>query len=94
MDACRNLEVIAMFERVNNYAQTKNVKIISRRSMDLFYLSAVILRGSLPYVSNTITFVRKNNGIEAIINMKSWPQHFDQIHPSSSPPSFLSLLHP
>ena len=74
IDACRNLEAIAMFERVNNYGQTGNVKVISRRLMDPFYLSAIILKGALPFTHDAIRFVRKKGKFEAVINMQYWPQ--------------------
>lgn len=28
-----------------------------------------------------------------LVPLPPWPQHFDQLHPSSSPPSFLFLTH-
>jgi hypothetical protein len=74
VEQCHTLELIAMLERVSNYGQTGNVKVIARRSMDQFYLSAVVLHGSLPYMSNAVKFVNKNNVVEVTIDMNPWPQ--------------------
>ncbi|KAI0683652.1 hypothetical protein BC835DRAFT_1310967 [Cytidiella melzeri] len=52
MKHCYLVEMTAMLERCANYGQTGNVRVITRTLMDYFGLSAVILRGSLPYLNN------------------------------------------
>lgn len=51
MQHCYIIEVTSMLERVLNYGSIDNVPVIG---MDIFYLSAVVLRGSLPWLSPAV----------------------------------------
>ncbi|KAI0693167.1 hypothetical protein BC835DRAFT_1416090 [Cytidiella melzeri] len=85
MKHCYLVEMTAMLERCANYGQTGNVRVITRTLMDYFGLSAVILRGSLPYLNNLVNFGIQDKRSVVVINLTQWPRDkFKQLLTSAS----------
>ncbi|KAI0682677.1 hypothetical protein BC835DRAFT_1424143 [Cytidiella melzeri] len=85
MKHCYLIEMTAMLERSANYGQTGNVRVITRTLMDYFGLSAVILRGSLPYLNNLVNFGIQDKRPVVVINLTQWPRDkFKQLLTSAS----------
>ena len=70
---CYHLELVTMLERLANYGQTGNVRVITRRLMDMFHMSTVILRGSLPYLGGHILLDVHSNVPTIEITLEDWP---------------------
>ncbi|KAI0683852.1 hypothetical protein BC835DRAFT_1310846 [Cytidiella melzeri] len=85
MKHCYLVEMTAMLERCANYGQTGNVRVITRTLMDYFGLSAVILRGSLPYLNNLVNFGTLDKRPVLVMNLTKWPRDkFNQLLTSAN----------
>lgn len=74
IQACYILELIGMLERTACFGQTGNVKVIARRCMDFFWLSAVVRKGCLPVLSDIVRITSKGSGYIVSIRVNKWPE--------------------
>lgn len=67
------IEITAMFERIANYGQTGNARVLMPTIMDPLQLTVVARKGMLPYFGPSIKFNENNGPLSITFTADHWP---------------------
>lgn len=78
------VEATAMFERVANFGQTGNARVMNTTLMDPFLLSAPARKGTLPFLGPNIKFNQTTGPLSFRIDVDRWPSYPGTMVPMTS----------